>query len=240
MNKKEIKKGRHPRMFLSGISLIGDMNKGKSLFIHSTKAGDSRQRLSGMTTLFNNGFTLIELLVVVLIIGVLTAIALPQYQKSVRLARLAEFASLIKPVQQAIEVYILENGFPTNKNVMFVGSSNSGALSIEIPGVPCTAGANCLKNIGAYDIGCSFRKFCGITLRTQYKEDGTTGNTWLNGGSIGLVYLADKPEWALGVVPEDISARKLVCQWWRGKIVDATDTNAEFHAKTDCSAVGIE
>ncbi len=80
------------------------------------------------------GFTLIELLVVVLIIGILSAVALPQYQKTVLKSRAAEAWANLNSINKAVNAYCLEN--PTSsgdyseiKDVLPVEVDNSNNFS---------------------------------------------------------------------------------------------------------------
>lgn len=57
------------------------------------------------------GFTLIELLVVVLIIGILAAIAVPQYQKSVDKAKASQLFTIVQNLKTQQEIFFLTNGY---------------------------------------------------------------------------------------------------------------------------------
>ncbi len=72
------------------------------------------------------GFTLIELLVVVLIIGILAAIAVPQYFKVVEKGKFAETMQWINGLKGAQERYLAKQG------VYFSGAVASGSFDVNL------------------------------------------------------------------------------------------------------------
>ena len=92
-------------------------------------------------------FTLIELLVVVIIIGILSAIALPQYFKALDKARFVQVQTFVEAIYRAEHSYFLLNNEYT---------LNINALDVDIPNIK---EASCyLGNVSGETVICHLNK----------------------------------------------------------------------------------
>ena len=176
-----IKQECHSRMPLSGIyNACRCHNEKKALLNRCVE--DPRLQTSGMTPLWmsgqgltyreealnknsfraplRSGFTLIELLVVVLIIGILAAVALPQYQKAVRKSRAVQVKTLLRSIHRAQRLCNLERGTTNSTECALLSN-----LDIDIP-FSCTESTQ--YNYTQCTIGpCAWNNTCTLVVESS-------------------------------------------------------------------------
>ena len=163
----------------------------------------------------NQAFTLIELLVVVLIIGILAAVALPQYQRAVLKARYTQLITFGNAIEKAARAYHLANG-------TYPGTFDE--LAIDIPGTK-------VEHVAGKMSYLSYNGFyCDMSGGMSDRPDHTYCRAYVPGKGY-LLYLINYDEGKFCMASEQWEMGNKICQNMTGKNTSSgiwTESGARF------------
>ncbi len=127
------------------------------------------------------GFTLIELMIVVAIIGILAAIAIPQYQDYTAKAKISEAGTVISPIKTAVAVAVQSGNFAG----LAAGAALNGNATVGILSANSYAGTN-VSSVTAI-VNASVN---GATITVRYQPQKLPSGAGYSSTTIkyGLVY----------------------------------------------------
>ncbi len=128
------------------------------------------------------GFTLIELMIVVAVIGVLAAIAMPQYQKYIAKSEVASVLATLTGVKTNAEAYTVENGvFPTTAQSSAIGIPTMDLGTVTLPASSTDASGVLTFTFGAVSTDASALVADKVLTLTRDTSGGWTCATTASG-----------------------------------------------------------
>ena len=118
------------------------------------------------------GFTLIELMIAVAIVGILAAVAIPQYQNYIARSQASEAVTLLSSLKApAFERYSVTGTFPTVTELGSFVKGGTYVSSITTIGTPDGSSATYEAQFGTTGISAAIKE---KTVHMIFKSDGTS------------------------------------------------------------------